>query len=208
MDTARHVIALMILVGFPVGILLWFFIHPFAAFWRRLGPVWTYVIVSVPGIAVATGMVLVRGRLLAVEFGTSTPLIGLAAVCAAGGLILALKRRVCAAGGLILALKRRRYLTPSILSGIPEISEKSYPGKLLTEGIYAKIRHPRYLEAVLFSLGYALIANYLAVYVLVILIVPALYLVVLLEERELRQRFGAEYEEYCRRVPRFLPRMG
>jgi protein-S-isoprenylcysteine O-methyltransferase Ste14 len=29
--------------------------------------------------------------------------------------------------------------------------------------------------------------------------------VVLLEERELRDRFGAEYDEYCRRVPRYIP---
>jgi protein-S-isoprenylcysteine O-methyltransferase Ste14 len=28
---------------------------------------------------------------------------------------------------------------------------------------------------------------------------------VLLEERELRDRFGAEYEEYCRQVPRWIP---
>jgi protein-S-isoprenylcysteine O-methyltransferase Ste14 len=26
-----------------------------------------------------------------------------------------------------------------------------------------------------------------------------------LEEREMRARFGAAYEAYCRRVPRFLP---
>jgi len=31
---------------------------------------------------------------------------------------------------------------------------------------------------------------------------------VLLESRELRERFGAEYAEYCRRVPRYLPRVG
>jgi protein-S-isoprenylcysteine O-methyltransferase Ste14 len=26
-----------------------------------------------------------------------------------------------------------------------------------------------------------------------------------MEERELHRRFGASYEEYCRRVPRFIP---
>ena len=30
----------------------------------------------------------------------------------------------------------------------------------------------------------------------------------LLEERELRERFGTEYEDYCRRVPRYLPKLG
>jgi protein-S-isoprenylcysteine O-methyltransferase Ste14 len=30
--------------------------------------------------------------------------------------------------------------------------------------------------------------------------------VVFYEEPTLRRKFGAEYEEYCRRVPRWLPR--
>jgi protein-S-isoprenylcysteine O-methyltransferase Ste14 len=32
--------------------------------------------------------------------------------------------------------------------------------------------------------------------------------VVVLEERELRHRFGPVYEEYSRRVPRFIPKFG
>jgi protein-S-isoprenylcysteine O-methyltransferase Ste14 len=41
-------------------------------------------------------------------------------------------------------------------------------------------------------------------------IVAAIWLVltriaIALEERELRNRFGASYAEYCRRVPRFFP---
>jgi protein-S-isoprenylcysteine O-methyltransferase Ste14 len=43
-------------------------------------------------------------------------------------------------------------------------------------------------------------------YWLVLASIAGLYLVTLLEEAELRQRFGAPYEDYLLRVPRFLPR--
>ena len=36
-------------------------------------------------------------------------------------------------------------------------------------------------------------------------ILPAVHLIVLLEERELGRRFGAAYDEYAARVPRYLP---
>ena len=54
-------------------------------------------------------------------------------------------------------------------------------------------------------LGWALIANYLAPYGVVALGTVTIYGVVLLEEKELRDRFGKEYEDYCRCVPRFFP---
>jgi len=67
------------------------------------------------------------------------------------------------------------------------------------------MRHPRYVEIFVALLGCALIANYLAAYLLVLLVAAELFLVVLLEEKELRERFGDEYQTYARRVPRFLP---
>ena len=54
--------------------------------------------------------------------------------------------------------------------------------------------------------GWALFANYLGLYLITALTMAALYLIVLLEERELRERFGPAYADYSARVPRFIPR--
>jgi protein-S-isoprenylcysteine O-methyltransferase Ste14 len=55
-------------------------------------------------------------------------------------------------------------------------------------------------------MAYALFANYLGAYIVVVLSLPLIHFVVRLEERELRERFGTAYEEYYRRVPRFVPK--
>ncbi|MFQ5527313.1 MAG: methyltransferase family protein [Thermoanaerobaculia bacterium] len=192
MDRARYILAVILLLSWPPGLLLWFAIHPFARFWRKVGPGWTYGILAAPSLLLATVVWRFRHRLLSVDLGTSYPLIGLAVVTAVG------------AG--ILAVKRRKYLTFRILAGVPELARGDDRGVLLRDGIYGVIRHPRYIEALLGVATYALFSNYLGLYVLLLLSLPALYLVVLLEERELRDRFGADYESYCRKVPRFLPR--
>jgi protein-S-isoprenylcysteine O-methyltransferase Ste14 len=119
-------------------------------------------------------------------------------------LLLALAVPAAVFGGVIAGM-RRKHLSQRILVGVPEIS-KSDKGRLLNEGIYARTRNPRYLEFLAFSLLYVSFANYTGVWVIYALTFPAIHLVVLLEEAELRERFGAEYDEYCRRVPRYLPR--
>lgn len=192
MNTARHVVAVLLLMSLPPGLLLWFFIHPFASFWRKLGPVWTYSILSVPVVLYMAGVFFARSLLLGVDYGTSYATIALAVVGAAGG--------------AWIVIARRKLLTAGVLAGMPELSEDRYPGTLLSEGIYGRIRHPRYIEVFLFSLAYALFANYLGPYIMVVLLVPAIYLLVVIEEHELRERFGKDYEQYCRRVPRFVPR--
>ena len=67
------------------------------------------------------------------------------------------------------------------------------------------IRHPRYLSVIIGTAGFAMFVNYVGGYFVVLASIPALYLVVIFEERELVLRFGAAYEQYRSRVPAFFP---
>jgi protein-S-isoprenylcysteine O-methyltransferase Ste14 len=109
--------------------------------------------------------------------------------------------------GVYIGVRRMRHLTTSVMLGVPEVARGGKAGKLLTGGIYGQVRHPRYLEIGFVLAAVALFVNYLAVYVLLAAYVPVIYLVALLEEHELRERFGEAYEQYCSEVPRFVPRL-
>ena len=192
MDTARYVVAVLTIVSFPPALVFWFLIHPFVGFWRRAGLTVTYTATLAILTAVGAAAYLVRDRLLAVEFGTH------------GGLVAAGVVMMIAAAWVDAYCKRQ--LRPSILVGIPELRAQTEPGRLLQDGAYAWVRHPRYLAGGLIAASLAVLANYLAIWVLAVVCVPVLYLVTLLEERELVDRFGEAYRAYQRGVPRLIPR--
>jgi protein-S-isoprenylcysteine O-methyltransferase Ste14 len=80
--------------------------------------------------------------------------------------------------------------------------------QLNTSGPYELTRNPLYLGNLLITLGLCSIAHD----PWLLLAVAALFAIqyraiIAAEERFLRQRFGAEYDAYCARVPRFLPRL-
>ena len=50
-------------------------------------------------------------------------------------------------------------------------------------------------------------ANLTAIAIAVLAALGVRLFVTLYEEPTLRRKFGAEYEEYCRNVPRWLPRL-
>ena len=111
------------------------------------------------------------------------------------------------ATSVAIAIQRRKQLDSRTLAGVPELDREA-PGKVLTGGIYAFVRHPRYIEVALGTLGYAVFSMWLGALVVALLSLPVLHLIVLIEERELVARFGDEYEEYRARVPRYVPRLG
>ncbi len=78
--------------------------------------------------------------------------------------------------------------------------------RLVREGFYAHSRNPMYVGNFLLLLGLALIYNAPLVYLIGLpACVGGLWAIVRSEEEFLRGKFGAEYEDYCRTVNRFLP---
>jgi protein-S-isoprenylcysteine O-methyltransferase Ste14 len=93
------------------------------------------------------------------------------------------------------------------LVGVPELRGASAPAALLTGGIYAKVRHPHYVGATFGYVASAFLANYLFLWAALPAFLLLLHTVVLLEERELEERFGDAWRDYAARVPRYVPRL-
>ena len=194
MDTARYIVAVMTWVGFPPAVIYWFIIHPFAEWWRKIGVVPTMVIVFTMFVAIGVLLFLVRDLVLLTELGTHWSLW-----------VAALLSYFTSVG---IELRCRKFLRFRTLAGVPELEANQSERKLLNEGVYARVRHPRYVGVTFGVLAMAFFSNYLAIWVLVPMIILALYGVALLEERELVRSLGAVYREYQRQVPMFIPQMG
>ena len=78
--------------------------------------------------------------------------------------------------------------------------------RLITRGVYRRIRHPMYLALVLYSVGQALvIPNWVAGPANVIVFAILLALRVRAEERMMGEAFGDEYAVYSARTKRLVP---
>jgi protein-S-isoprenylcysteine O-methyltransferase Ste14 len=79
---------------------------------------------------------------------------------------------------------------------------------LVARGPYRYVRNPMITGVGMILGGQALFFRswWIAIELAVFAVANAIYFP-LVEEPGLRRRFGAEYEEYCSRVPRWLPRV-
>ena len=83
------------------------------------------------------------------------------------------------------------------------------PQHLVVTGLYRYVRNPIYVavSSLIFGQGLLFGSVSLLEYGLVVWL-GFFAFVVLDEEPTLRGKFGKEYEDYCARVPRWLPRLG
>jgi len=84
------------------------------------------------------------------------------------------------------------------------------PKRLVVAGFYRYVRNPMYVGFFVGWVGLWVVfgrANLAAIVAVAAVVVGVALFVRLYEEPTLRRMFGADYEEYCRNVPRWLPRI-
>ncbi len=181
----------MAFAAWPIVPILWVQVHAWSSFWRRLGGL-TYAVVISEWLIVAVLAVIFRNFLLGhrLDFGILSWL---------GVFPLIL--------GLALNVWTGKKLSLKALVGYPEL-KLSEAQRLVSTGPFSVIRHPTYLAHILMLAGIFLITGYTGTGFLTLFDIFTSYGVIIpLEERELEARFGDDYREYKRRVPKFLPRL-
>jgi len=106
---------------------------------------------------------------------------------------------VCCGSLIWFALTLRSFGT-SFRIGIDEATQD----KLVTSGMFGISRNPIYIAFLAFLAGMILIYPNLAACAAFILFAAAIHRQVIREEKFLRSHYSQEYEDYCRRVRRYL----
>jgi protein-S-isoprenylcysteine O-methyltransferase Ste14 len=79
--------------------------------------------------------------------------------------------------------------------------------KLVTEGVYAYVRHPQYSGLFLIIIGFLIQWPSILMLVMWPVLMYAYYKLALREEKEVEAQFGPEFLVYKQRVPAFVPRL-
>jgi len=84
-----------------------------------------------------------------------------------------------------------------------------YPtDRLIANGLYRHVRNPMYLGVLAIIAGQALLLGDIGLIIYAAFVWLAFHIfIVAYEEPTLRRRYGAQFEDYCTRVPRWLPRL-
>ena len=110
---------------------------------------------------------------------------------------------------IILALGLAlNWTTHKALFGGKKISgDKHEPSALVTDGVFAYVRHPMYLSEFLISLAFILLTVSLVSLIPWFIIIIGYNYLASYEETELERVFGKEHLEYKKKVSKWIPRL-
>lgn len=205
----RWVLLPIYIAGFYGGmIVIDLFTYPLLERWRnwlRARGMWAWYIIEVGLMWIGTAVVLALLGLAGprwLEWTWQGPL----ALQALGGALVAVSVLVgvWAVGQLGWA---RVLFAAALFPPGRGAEEHNIPQRLVVSGPYRYVRNPLYVTDMTLMLGTALLTQNWGIVLLLVAYIAQLVLQLRLEERELRDRFGAAYIRYCEHVPRFVPRL-
>ncbi|MBN1270653.1 MAG: isoprenylcysteine carboxylmethyltransferase family protein [Candidatus Aminicenantes bacterium] len=75
-------------------------------------------------------------------------------------------------------------------------------GEVIDTGIYSITRHPLYLSGIIFFIGHIFFCLHWVVAAVALTGIACIYITMILEEKTLMEKFGDNYKNYMRKVPR------
>jgi protein-S-isoprenylcysteine O-methyltransferase Ste14 len=172
--------------------LFWFMVHPRADKWRKqerspfrvLVPAWLMMWVGIGAIT---------GHWRNVQF-YSTPWSWLPAA-------------LLFASGIFLYSRSGAQFSWAQLGGLPEVRSDRRDDRLITTGIRARVRHPVYLAHLCEMLAWSVGTGLLVCWGLTAFAMLTGAVMIRMEDKELKRRFGEEYLDYQAKVPAVVPRI-
>jgi protein-S-isoprenylcysteine O-methyltransferase Ste14 len=79
---------------------------------------------------------------------------------------------------------------------------------LVTDGVYAHVRHPQYSGLFLITLGFLIQWPSILTLIMWPILMFTYYRLAMKEEKDVEKIFGKQYEEYRKRVPALIPNLG
>jgi len=79
--------------------------------------------------------------------------------------------------------------------------------ELIVTGLYRFVRNPLYIAGVLVLAGEAILFQSVGIFIYCLVMFGVFYFHVLMEETLLAEKFGVTYEQYCKSVPRWIPKL-
>ncbi len=80
-------------------------------------------------------------------------------------------------------------------------------GRLVTDGLYAYMRHPQYTGIYVITLGFMIQWPTLTTLLLWPFVIGMYYRLARREEQDALQQFGEKYRQYLEKTPMFFPRL-
>ncbi len=188
-------LALMMVMMWPFIPMFLIELHFAVDFWRRFG-LWTYLFIFIEWLPIAFVLYSFREPILYHEVALGVPLfvLGITAVSA----------------GIALHAWTAKLLGIKATIGFTELKPDNEAEKqaLITSGPFSVVRHPSYWAHTSIITGIFLITGIIAVGIVAVIDLGITYFITTeLEDKELIARFGDQYREYQRQVPKFFPKL-